>query len=510
VRPALVLALVATLLVAGCTTDAVTVPDTTTPSGTAGPSTGTIDWRSCQADATKIDTSFPANLTASCGTVTVPANWHTAKDGKAVDGKTFSIAVIKIHAKSDTHPMGSVLMNPGGPGGSGYDFPVQVAGQLTNLLQKFDVIGFDPRGVKRSSPVKCFTDAQLDASYGFMPDPVSDADFQSLVDLNTQMGNACQSKYGNDLSLYSTWQAAHDMDAIRAALGEPKLNYLGFSYGTLLGAVYAQLFPTHIRAMTLDGAVDPTQSYQDAAEGQAKGFELAFSDFTTWCKGHASSCAISADPRGAVVNAVNSALTKPVVATDGRRATAGWVLLSVVASLYNQQAWQPMAEGIADLKQGDPRIMFLIADSYAERDPDGTYSNTSDAFAAISCGEETSPGLSQIRALQPQWRAKYPLFGAMSAAGLVQCSVWPATKDPFPTGKAVGAPTIVVVGNTGDPATPYASTAKLADMLGVGQVLTWQGEGHTSYLFSDCIRAAVDTYFIDQIVPDKGKICPPQ
>jgi pimeloyl-ACP methyl ester carboxylesterase len=512
VRFALVLAVVATLLVAGCTTDAVTVPDLpdTTSSGTTGPTAGTIDWRSCSAEAMKIDGGFPANLTASCGSVTVPANWHTAKDGKAVDGKTFNIAVIKIHAKSNTKPAGSILTNPGGPGGSGYDFPVQVAGRMSGLLQRFDIIGFDPRGVKRSEPVKCFSDADLDANFGFQPDPVSDADFQSWVDLNTRMGNDCQSKYGKDLSLFSTWQAAHDIDAIRIALGEDKVNYLGFSYGTLLGAVYAQLFPKNIRAMTLDGAVDPTESYQDAAEGQAMGFERAFADFTTWCKGHASTCAISADPRGAVVNAVNSALTSPVVAKDGRRATAGWVLLSVLASLYTKDAWEAMAEGISDLKQGDPRLMFLIADSYAERNPDGSYSNTTDAFNVISCGEETSPGLSQIRSLQAQWRTKYPLFGTSLAMGLVQCAVWPAAKDPFPTGKADGAPTIIVVGNTGDPATPYESTAKLANMLGVGRVLTWQGEGHTAYLFSDCIKSTVNNYFIDKVIPAQGKVCPPQ
>ncbi len=508
-RVALAVAVVATLLVAACTTPATPATGLTPPSGT--PSAGTaLDWAPCQSEALKVSGNFPHNLQATCATVTVPADWRTAKDGKPSDGKTFGIALVKIHATADTHPKGAVLTNPGGPGGSGFDFAIQVAGRMTDLLANFDLIGFDPRGVKRSNPVKCFSDSDLDAYYDYDPDPVSDASYQGLVGLDQRMDDACTSKYGKDLALFSTEQSARDIDAIRIGLGEDKINYLGFSYGTLLGATYAQLFPTKIRAMTLDGAVDPTESFQDAAEGQAKGFERAFTDFTAWCKAHPVDCPISADPHKAVVDAINTARTKPVTGADGRKASPGLVFLAVTASLYSEDAWSAMAQSIADLKTGDSRILFLLADSYSERDDNGTYSNTTDAFNTVECTDGTAPTVDQDRALQAQWRAKYPLFGASLATGMLNCSEWSGPKDPFPTGPAKGAPPIIVVGTTGDPATPYESTAKLASMLGVGTVLTWDGEGHTAYLSSDCIRSAVNKYFVDLTVPSPGTTCPAQ
>jgi pimeloyl-ACP methyl ester carboxylesterase len=323
------------------------------------------------------------------------------------------------------------------------------------------------------------------------------------------MGDACAAKYGDALSLFSTEQAARDIDAIRVGLGDQKVNWLGFSYGTLLGATYAQLFPTHIRAMVLDGAVDPTVSPIDSSEGQAKGFEHAFDDFSTWCKAHTSACPIADNPRGEVMAAINNARTHPVVGPGGRKATSGLIDLAVIQSLYLQDFWTYMAQAIANLKQGDTRLVFALADNYSERDNNGHYSNTTDAFNAVECTDSPSPSVDQIRALQSQWRAKYPLFGATLAVGLLNCAEWPSTKDPYPTGKAVGAPPIVVVGTTNDPATPYASTAKLANMLGNSTVVTWQGEGHTAYLSSSCVRDAIDKYLTDLTVPATGLTCPP-
>jgi pimeloyl-ACP methyl ester carboxylesterase len=292
-------------------------------------------------------------------------------------------------------------------------------------------------------------------------------------------------------------------------VGDEKLTYLGFSYGTLLGAVYAELFPTKVRAMVLDGAVDPKQNPVASSEGQAAGFELAFSNFTAWCKQTPAKCPISADPRGAVIEAINSARTAPAKDAKGRAATAGWVFYAVVSTLYSQDTWQYLAQAIADLKKGNPKIAFLLADSYAERDADGHYKNLFDANNAVNCVDSDQyPTVEQVRALQSQWRAKYPLFGAPLAVGLATCAVWPAKKDPYPVGPATGAPPIVVVGTKGDPATPYESTPKLADMLGTGTVVTWEGEGHTAYPETTCIRTAIDSYFIDLKVPAKGLTCP--
>jgi hypothetical protein len=177
--------------------------------------------------------------------------------------------------------------------------------------------------------------------------------------------------------------------------------------------------------------------------------------------------------------------------------------------MYSQDAWPILARAISDLRRGNPQIMFLLADAYAERDSDGEYSNLFDANNAVNCVDsEQYPAVEDIRRLQGQWRTKYPLFGGPLAIGLLNCALWPAKKDPYPIGKAEGAPPIVVVGTTGDPATPYESTAKLAELLGTGTVVTWEGEGHTAYPETACIRTAVEKYLIDEQKPADDLTCP--
>jgi pimeloyl-ACP methyl ester carboxylesterase len=470
-----------------------------------------VDWRSCNSEALKLNPTLPRDVSAQCGTVTVPQDWRTAKDGKAPDGKTFDIAVMRIRSSKQQNRIGSILVNPGGPGASGIQLATNLVGQVPVLMSRFDLVGFDPRGVEQSASVKCIPDTTLDQSFGYEPDPVSDAQFQGALAISKEIASDCSAKFGDQLGLYSTEQTARDMDAIRAALGEPKLNYLGFSYGTLLGAVYAELFPHNIRAMVLDGAVDPTLSPVDASENQAVGFERAFNNFANWCKATPKDCPIAPDARAAVNSALDAARTNPVHGAGGRVATAGWVFTGVISSLYSEEAWQPLAQGIANLRQGDPRIMFALADAYAERDPSGHYTTLFDANSAVNCADSANyPTVDQIRTLQSQWRAKYPLFGGPLAIGMLGCSVWQAKHDPYPVGKADGAPTILVVGTKGDPATPFESTPKLADMLGTGQVVAWDGEGHTAYPSTKCIRDAVENYFISLTIPPKGLTCPPQ
>lgn len=505
-RFALAATLCLTLVLTGCTFLRPRQPSPV-PEGTGA--TGSIDWRACRAEALKQNPKLPSGLAVQCATVTVPQDWKTAKDGKAADGKTFDIALMRIRSDKQHDRIGSLLTNPGGPGDSGIDYLPYLAGQVPALLERFDLLGFDPRGVGKSAPVKCISDADLDANFGYEPDPVSDAAFQGLQSLTHTIDTGCGTKYGELLSLFSTEQAAHDMDAIRSALGEGKLNYLGFSYGTLLGAVYAELFPTNIRAMVLDGAVDPTQDPLQSAEGQAMGFERAFDNFAAWCKATPAKCPIAPDARSAVISAIDRARTAPLKGPDGRSATSGWVFYAVVATLYAETAWPYLAQAIANLGRGDAGLTFVLADSYAQRDDAGHYTNLFDANSAVNCADSDDyPQVGQIRALQSQWRARYPLFGAPLALGLLGCSLWPAKQDPYPVGPATGAPTILVVGTKGDPATPYESTAKLAGMLGTGQVLTWDGHGHTAYPETACIRNAVERYLINLKLPEKGLVCP--
>jgi pimeloyl-ACP methyl ester carboxylesterase len=299
------------------------------------------------------------------------------------------------------------------------------------------------------------------------------------------------------------------MEAIRAATGDAKTTYLGFSYGTLLGATYAQLYPKSIRALVLDGAVDPKEGLVAGSETQAKGFERAFTDFANWCTATPARCPIASDPRRAVTDALAKAEKSPVRARDGRAATTGWILVAVVASLYSESSWQPLATAIVDLQAGQAARMFELADDYVHRRPDGTYTNLTDALLTVNCVDaRDAPTVDRIRQLQGQWRAKYPLFGAPLAMSLLPCAFWPGRKDPYPTGPAVGAPPIVVVGTTGDPATPYENTADLATMLGTGRVLTWEGEGHTAYPSTSCVVTAVDAYLIDLRLPAQGQRCP--
>jgi pimeloyl-ACP methyl ester carboxylesterase len=470
---------------------------------------GSIGWQDCFDQARAANQYLSHSKRVECGTVKVPKDWNNPDNGQTLD-----ISLMRIYTGRVEDKKGSVLLNPGGPGGSGIGFlPYWVQPQTgpapDALLDNFVAVTFDPRGVGESAPIKCVSDADLDASFGFDPDPSSQADFDALVALNRRIDNGCGSELGDDARLFSTVQTAHDMDAIREALGEDKLTYLGYSYGTELGAVYAQLFPSRVRAFVLDGAVDVQANAIQHSEEQAMGFERALTNFDAWCRSNASQCAISADPKGTIVDQLTKARTRPVKGADGRSATAGWVMVGVTSALYAQEVWGFLGQAIKDLSSGDASRIFALADSYAERDDRGHYSNLFDAFNAITCADEDNdPTLDQIRGLQTQWRTKYPVFGTSLAVGLVSCTLWPGKRDPVPTGPATGAPPIVVVGTTGDPATPYESTQKLADMLGVGVVLTWEGEGHTAYPSTQCITDAVDHYLIDLVVPEKGLRCP--
>ncbi|MEU4556827.1 alpha/beta hydrolase [Actinoplanes sp. NPDC023936] len=480
--------------------------------GASSATTGTADWRPCPEVPRELVGQGARGMSYDCASVPVPRDWNAPHSGE-----TYEVAMIRIRSERQRDRIGSLLLNPGGPGGSGIDYAVYLSfgqalgGLPTEITDQFDIVGFDPRGVGRSSPVKCISDADQDASFGADPDPVSQADFDAIATLNKKIADGCAAKYGAQLPYFSTEQAARDMDALREAVGDEKLSYLGFSYGTLLGATYAQLFPDKVRALVLDGAIDPTENYVRGSEAQAKGFERAFANFTAWCTKTPAKCPIAPDARGAVTDALAKAKTSPVRGADGRDATPGWIFFGVISSLYTESGWTLLAKAIAELQTGDAEDIFELADQYAEREPDGTYSNMFDANLTVNCADnEDAPTVAEVRKLQNEWRTKYPMFGPALAVGMLPCTYWSGERDPYPAGAAKGAPDIVVVGTTGDPATPYENTTDLANMLGpdVGHVLTWEGEGHTAYPQTKCIVDAVDGYLIDLKVPQEGLRCP--
>lgn len=505
-RPrAAVVTLTLALVVAGCIGDRDGSPDD-------------VSWEPCPevpAEAVgdlappEFLTQLTAQVTYECATITVPRDWSDR------DGDTFDIALLRARSDRQQDRIGSLVINPGGPGASGVDTAVFLSfgpafgGLPEEVTGRFDIVGFDPRGVERSSPVDCLTDADLDAAFAAEPDPVEQEEFEAMLAYQERTADACGEKYGEMLRDYSTHQAARDLDAVRSAVGDKKLTYLGFSYGTLLGAVYAQLHPDRIRAMVLDGAVDATADPVEMARGQAEGFERAFDNFSDWCaEAGADVCPLGADARDAVTTALEDARKSPAVGADGREATAGWILYAVISALYSDASWPALAAAIDQLDTGDPTGVFDLADAYTDRTSDGHYSNMWDANLVISCADEAAEvSVEQARDLQERWRAELPLFGGTVALGTLGCYGWPVEPDPYPTGPAKGAPPLLVIGTTGDPATPYESAGKLASMLGVGVVLTWEGEGHTAYPGSECVIKTVDAYLIDLTVPAEGTTC---
>jgi pimeloyl-ACP methyl ester carboxylesterase len=473
------------------------------PSGSAA--VGQARWRPCD-DVVKDITGDRGNpeFRYSCATVRVPQDWAHPDRG------TFDLALLRARSTKQDDRVGSMLVNPGGPGASGVELAVYLTyGLPADVARRVDVVGFDPRGVGRSTAVACIPDRTKDALAAADPDPRTAAEFQAQLDLWKRTADGCGRRYGARLGLFNTEQTARDMDAVRAAVGDRRITYLGYSYGTLLGAVYAQLFPRRIRALVLDGAVDPTAGPVEGSRAQAAGFERAFDDFAADCRQRGSACPIGPDARTTVTRVLAQVRDEPPRGDDGRAVTAGYVVTAVVSALYARSQWTALGRAVADVAEGDGDRVLALADEYNQRREDGTYSNLVDANTAITCADQaTPPTVAEARRLQGEWRSRYPLFGAPLATSLLTCAVWPSTHDPYPTGPARGAPPILVVGTTGDPATPYENTPELAAMLGTGVVLTWEGEGHTAYPQTTCVARAVDAYLLKLKVPEPGLRCP--
>lgn len=468
-----------------------------------------VAWQPCPEVAREVAGATSPRMTYECATIHVPRDWQAPEDSG-----TFELALIRIRSDRQRDRIGSLVLNPGGPGGSGIEAAVLLSfgplfgGLPDTVTERFDVVGFDPRGVGRSSPVRCFTDEETDQAFGADPDPASAREFEAALAASRRVAQRCEQRYAGALGHLSTEQTARDLEAVRAAVGDDKLTYLGYSYGTLLGAVYAHLYPTRVRAMVLDGAIDPREDPVAASEAQAVGFERAFDNFADWCARTPRECPLGSDARSAVDAALERARTSPVRGEDGREAGAGWVFWAVLSTLYTQDRWPELARALDRFNGGDASGVFALADAYTQRRPDGSYPNLFDVNTAINCADGGADvSVDEVRQLQDRWRRKYPLFGAPMAVGLLGCAVWPADTDPYPYGPAAGAPPVLVIGTTGDPATPYEQTAELAELLGVGVVLTYHGEGHTVYPADPCVTEAVDAYLIDLTVPAAGAEC---
>jgi pimeloyl-ACP methyl ester carboxylesterase len=469
-----------------------------------------IAWQDCTQKIKPIIAGRPGAdrpLTFSCGTTKVPVSY--ADPG----GATMQLFVLRAVLGGQTNRIGSLLVNPGGPGSPASDEAIQAALTLpTDVVGRFDIVGVDPRGVGLSTPVECISPQQKDAFAAADPRALDQKSLTAAFDLADDMGRACTKKYGASLAAFDTTDTARDMDRVRQALGEQQLSYLGYSYGTTLGSTYAQLFPKQVRAMVLDGAVDPDASQQQSAEAQAQGFEKAFDAFGANCTGLAGGCPIGGDPRGFLTALLGQAATTPVPSSkagESRKATPGLILAGVQSALYQPDAWPQLAQSLAAAQKGDAAGILTLADTYTGRNDDGSYTNSIDANAAINCADTTERFTrAQVSGLATDWDQKYPLFGANAALSLYTCTSWKAPKTGLPHKDAAGAPPVVVVGTQGDPVTPLPGAVDMAKDLSSGVLLTWQGSGHTAYPKTDCVTKAVDAYLTDLTAPSDGLTCP--
>jgi pimeloyl-ACP methyl ester carboxylesterase len=420
---------------------------------------------------------------------------------------------VRAVAAGQQNKIGSLVVNPGGPGGSGADAAVGLALRLPKqVLQRFDIVGFDPRGVGLSTPVQCISPELKDEVIATEPRPVSSQQLDEAFGLAKQVADDCAQQYGDALGTFNTVDTARDMDRIRQALGDEQLTYLGYSYGTTLGSTYAELFPDRVRALVLDAVVDPDATQVEDAEAQAAGLEKGFDRFAENCAGLIAGCPLGRDPRGYVEAVIAKAQRDPIPSSESgetRRATPGVVMTAVVAALYDTESWPQLAQSLAAARNGDAAGVLTLADTYTGRNDDGSYSNVVDANLAVNCADTDEEFTrAQVSGLVADWNGKYPLFGADAALSLYTCSAWDAPRTPLPDRDAQGSAPILVVGTQGDPVTPLPGAVDMAQDLASGVLLTWQGSGHTAYPKTDCVTAAVDAYLIDLTAPLDGLTCP--
>jgi pimeloyl-ACP methyl ester carboxylesterase len=469
------------------------------PARAGATAVSSLHWVACH------DPGIPSGY--QCATLRVPL------DGEEVGsaGATIGLALDR-HVATDKHPIGSLLVNPGGPGASGVDALPGIVAMLTpDLLDHFDVVGFDPPGVGSSDPITCLGSAALARYLDLDPAPTDAAGLAALVAGDRTFAAGCRQHSGAVLAHVSTVAAARDMDRIRAAVGDARLSYLGFSYGTFLGATYAQLYPHRVRAMVLDGALDPTLSATAEIDAQSVAIDGDLTALEASCA-RSSSCAWKAPAGGTLAGAFTTLLARvrahPLPATGGRRVGPAQLLYGTAAGLYSTSTWPFVESALAQATRGQGSELLELFDSYTGRQSNGTYANTIEAETAVNCLDDPVPSITALEAASRQVEPAAPVFGPLDVLSEISCSVWPVPASGRPHAiTAPGTPPIVVVGSTGDPVTPYAWARHLAAQLSKGVLLTRVGEGHTGYGASSCVRAAVDRYLVDLEPPAAGTRC---
>lgn len=497
-----IVALVAT----GCASDdaadpAAGMPDTVSDE-LAGFYDQTVSWDACD-DAEDFE----------CGTVDVPLDYDNP------DTDTIQIHLTRATDTADQQP---VLFNPGGPGSSGISFVQQQVDLMLSerLSENISAIGFDPRGVGASEPVACMTGEEFDEARETTHDSSTPEGWEASIELTRELGKDCLERSGDIVKHADTISAAKDMDVIRAALQLPKLDYFGISYGTKLGATYAELFPEQVGKFVLDSVLAPSAETFEVTKAQSAGFEQSLHEWAAWCADSTECNVGQPGDADSVLTAVKHFIAQveeePLQYPDGRVQPASDLFYGIVTPLYSRDSWPMLAMAFEQAMENDfansnyQPIFLVFADAYHGREPNGEYSNNMDAFNAINCLDYTATEktLEQATAEAEELAQNAPIFGPNMSFS-TGCNGWPVEPaEPIGATVAEGSDPIVVTSLTSDPATPIHFSRQLAEELDNSIHITVEGEGHGAYSpTNDCITQAIDGYLLDDELPQDGLVC---
>lgn len=441
-----------------------------------------------------------------CATLTVPLDYADP------EGETIDLALLRVAAADPAARVGSLVVNPGGPGAPGTSYAAQAGAVFRQpLLDAYDVVGFDPRGTGESAPVDCLTDAELDDYVAEDPSPDTAAERDAYLGWVETIGEGCAERSGDLAAHVTTVEAARDMDVLRAALGEAELDYFGASYGTKLGATYADLFPERVGRFVLDGAIDPTLTTRELNLGQAEGFERALRAYAEDCVAQDCSLGGSVEEVIASITGVVEAVdAEPLPAQGDRVLDVGNAFYGIVAPLYARDYWFVLTQALEAAQRGNGAVLLQLSDLYTSRGGDGYTDNSAEAIYAINCLDDPSAiPASEVPSQVPAFEAASPTFGEVFAWSLTGCGGIEVEKTvEEPVIDAPGAAPIVVVGTTRDPATPYDWAVAMAEQLESGVLVSRDGDGHTGYnAGNECVDTAVDAYLVEGTVPEDGLSC---
>ena len=453
-----------------------------------------IEWKPCDGST---------STQVECGNIEVPFDYADPEQG------SFVLYIKKLNAASPANRIGSMMVNPGGPGFGGSSLADDAQYYFSqDLIDHFDIIAWDPRGTGESTPAVNCVDT-FDEYFGLDSPPESPEEKQALIDASQAFNDNCAQNSGAILPYISTMASAQDLNSLRLALGEEKVSYFGFSYGSELGTTWATMFPETVRAIVVDGAVDPNASSTEEGMNQAKGFEGQLATFLKQCSVK-TTCAFH---NGGKAESAFDQLVLDIDATplevskDRTPVTQGVLFTAVAQAMYSDYYWPQLSEALNAARGGDGKGILQLYDDYYQRKEDGTYGNELEAFLAISCLDD--PGATSTEEVDlhiEEFIAAAPRLGGNFAYGY-SCALWPVKQASKVTITGKGAGPIVVVGTTGDPATPLDSARKMALGLEQGILIVVDANQHTGYGANNCVVKAVDEYLIKLIVPANETTC---